>query len=440
MILLLLVFDLLRCANADTFSLVVPDGFISGQLGSSVVLPCTVSPALDCKSYEVSWYGPKDKDNLILVYKELQVQENTGDPLYRNRVSLIGDLEKGDLSLKLENFTLADRGEYVCYVKSSKWHKEASVFLSLPVVGSSPLLSLAEAGEQVNVTCASGGWAPNTTLTWRDKEGRELTNSVAHYRTEWISCSLGLSDQEMKEGRVLPLKPATVPGCRVVIILFVIGLLMLVLVTVVIFRIRGCIFPKRSQKDSPLTGPLEEEGVNLVVAITPQSSDSNLTLDCWFRERIHTGQYYWEVTGLTDVSHNTEIFKNHICPTFWYVGVTNQSAENRRPFPVTPQNGFWVLQYDKDKGYYVNDPSLTPVLSYTAYYPTYGDNPDHLSWFLLPTYTPSHQRVRPTTMGTLSRHGGKRLTDSSLQPSDSRHTDRKRQIAAQATTDLTHKH
>ena len=94
--------------------------------------------------------------------------------------------------------------------------------------------------------------------------------------------------------------------------------------------------------------------------IQVQSSDS--TLGCWFRERIHSGQYYWEVTGLTDVSHNTKTFKNYKCPTSWYVGVTNQSAERRRPVPVTPQNGYWVLQYDKDKGYYVNDPSLTPVL------------------------------------------------------------------------------
>ncbi|KAI4882594.1 hypothetical protein NFI96_027263 [Prochilodus magdalenae] len=282
MILLLLVFDLLSCANADTFSLVVPDGFISGQLGSSVILPCTVSPPLDCKTYEVRWYRSKDKNNPILLYKDLKVQENTGDPRYRNRVSLIGELGKGNVSLKLENFIQADKGEYVCYVESYKWYERASVFLNLPVVGSPPLLSLAEAGDKINVTCATGGWAPNTTLTWRDKEGRELRNSVDQYRTdsdrlvsvsswllvspsesEWISCSVGLSDQEMKEGRVLPLKPATVPGYTAVIILFVISLLMLVGMTVFIFR--GRIFPKRSQKESPST---EEEGVRLVGSVT----------------------------------------------------------------------------------------------------------------------------------------------------------------------------
>ncbi|KAI4885442.1 hypothetical protein NFI96_032387, partial [Prochilodus magdalenae] len=317
----------------------------------------------NCKSFEVHWYGPNNKDNLILLYKDLKVQENTGDPRYRNRVSLIGELEKGNVSLKLENFTLADRGEYVCYVESYKWYEKASVFLNILVVGSIPVLSVAEAGEHVNVTCASGGWSPNPTLTWRDKEGRELRSSVDHYRadseglvsvsswllvspseSEWISCSVGLSDQEMKEGRVLPLKPANKPdsGNEADSTLE-----------------PGRTSPKRSQKESPSTGPLEEEGVYLVVCIMPQSSDS--TLGCWFRERIHSGQYYWEVTGLTDVSLNTGLYKNYKCPTSWYVGVTNHSAERRRPVPVTPQNGYWVLQYDRDKGYYVNDPSLTPV-------------------------------------------------------------------------------
>ncbi|KAI4884638.1 hypothetical protein NFI96_027524, partial [Prochilodus magdalenae] len=442
--------------EADEFSLVVPDGVV-GQLGSSVVLPCAVSPSQNCKSFEVHWYGPNNKDKLILLYKDLKVQEDTGDPRYRNRVSLIGELGKGNVSLKLENLTLADRGEYVCYVESYKWYERASVFLNLPVLGSLPVLSVAEAGQQVNVTCASGGWSPNPTLIWRDKEGRELRNSVDHYRadseglvsvsswllvspseSEWIYCSVGLSDQEMKEGRVLPLKPdsgndllepseseAVQPDT--------------------VYGADGAVFlsagtettnegtpkdpgtpagtetanegtpkdpgtpvdPKTKEKATttnpgtpagtetadegtpnypgtpgtestnkgtpkdpatPVTPvllfPLYTDWKKMLprkVAITIQSSDS--TLGCWFRERIHSGQYYWEVSGLTDISLNTGLFKNiYKCPTSWYVGVTNQSAEQRRPVPVTPQNGYWVLQYDRDKGYYVNDPSLTPVL------------------------------------------------------------------------------
>ncbi|KAI4882265.1 hypothetical protein NFI96_030064, partial [Prochilodus magdalenae] len=103
--------------------------------------------------------------------------------------------------------------------------------------------------------------------------------------------------------------------------------------------------------------------LNIRIRLCIQLHSSHTTLGCWFRERIHSGQYYWEVKGLTDISLNTGIFKNtYKCPTSWYVGVTNQSAEQKSEVPVTPQNGYWALQYDKDKGYYVNDPSLTPVL------------------------------------------------------------------------------
>ncbi|KAI4887939.1 hypothetical protein NFI96_027093, partial [Prochilodus magdalenae] len=404
MILLLLVFDLLSCANGDTFSLVVPDGVISGQLGSSVVLPCTVSPALDCTSYEVGWYGPNDKENPILLYKDLKVQENTGDPRYRNRVSLTGEMGKGNVSLKLEKLTLADRGEYECYVNSDLWYDRASVLLNLSAVGSLPVLSFTEAGEQVNVTCASGGWLPNPTLTWRDKEGQEL-KSVNHYITdseglvsvsswllfspsesEWISCSVGLSDQEMKEGRVLPLKldSGVSPGYAVVIILLVISLLLLVVMAVFIFKIRGRIFPKHSQKKTASTafkpppssdgatqtsGPETanketntEENYNYMcifsVAIRPNPSDGKGVL---FKERMCSGRYFWIVKGLHRQT-KPSLKNTNICPSFWYVGVTNATVMREPNFPVTPQNGYWVLQNDRDKGYYVNDPSLTPVL------------------------------------------------------------------------------
>ncbi|KAL7841060.1 hypothetical protein SRHO_G00247510 [Serrasalmus rhombeus] len=276
MLLLLLMFDLLSCSNADTFSLVVPDGDTSGQLGSSVVLPCELSTSLDIRRYELHWHRPDKFDNPVLLYRDLKVQENIGDPQYRGRASLIGELQKGNASLRLENLTVADRGEYVCYVKSYIWYEEASVFLSLPVVGSPLLLSFAEAGQQVNVTCASGGWSPKPTLTWRDKQGRELTDSVNQEYTdseglvsvsswllfspsesEWISCSVGLSGQEMRESRVLPLKPVhhpatktdpptepgVSPGWKVATILLVISLLVLTVMTVFFLKFRADLSP-----------------------------------------------------------------------------------------------------------------------------------------------------------------------------------------------------
>ncbi|KAI4884739.1 hypothetical protein NFI96_025546 [Prochilodus magdalenae] len=176
-----MMFNINGCSAEGTFSLLVPDGFISARIGSSVVLPCELSTELDIKSYEVNWHRPDQLENPVLLYKNQMVQENAGDPQYRGRVSLIGELETGNASLKVENLTLADRGEYVCFVKSTEWYDRASVKLNITVVGSPPLLSLAESGEEVNVTCVSEGWSPNPTLIWRDKTGNQLRKTVDHY-------------------------------------------------------------------------------------------------------------------------------------------------------------------------------------------------------------------------------------------------------------------
>ncbi|XP_062372001.1 butyrophilin-like protein 1 [Sardina pilchardus] len=205
------------------FNLSVPHNSIPVQLGSSATLPCQISPPLNAVQYGVSWYRPDKTKTLVLRYENQQVQERSADPQYRGRASLIGDLEKGDVTLELENLTLADRGEYTCFVESDIWYERANV--SLIMRGSVPVLSYTEVRKtQLNVTCVSGGWSPQPTVTWRDRQGREINdNPVCEYTTdaeglvsvgswllvspsqsEWISCSVYLSDQEMTLGRVLP--------------------------------------------------------------------------------------------------------------------------------------------------------------------------------------------------------------------------------------------
>ncbi|XP_049328623.1 butyrophilin-like protein 2 [Astyanax mexicanus] len=277
MLVLLTILNLLTSSNAVTFFLVVPDGSVSGQLGSSVVLPCTLSPSQDCREFEIQWYRKKDRDNPVLLYKDLKVQENYGDPQYRGRVSLVGDLKKGNVSLKLENLTLADRGEYVCFVDRTKWYDQASVFITVPVVGSPPLQSLTEVGDQVNVTCESDGWSPKPTLTWRDRSGKELWNSPKYYTqdseglvsvrswlmfspsdSEWISCSVGLSDQEMKEGRVLILNSVSKTlqsGWKAAFLV----LLVIFVVVIIFLMIKGHVWrkpskPPQTDDEAPLFG------------------------------------------------------------------------------------------------------------------------------------------------------------------------------------------
>ncbi|KAL7841064.1 hypothetical protein SRHO_G00247550 [Serrasalmus rhombeus] len=451
------------CSVGGTFSLSVPDGFISAQIGSSVVLPCGLSTTLDIRSYEVRWHRPNKKDNPILLFKDLKVQENAGDPQYRGRASLIGELEKGNASLKLENLTVADRGEYVCFVKSTEWYERVSVILNIIVVGSPPLLSLAETEEEkVNVTCVSDGWSPNPTLIWRDKRGKELRNRADHNTdseglvsvsswllfsptaSEWISCSVGLSDQEVKEGRVLPLKsvyktdsvrdseptsePGVSPGWKAFIVLLVISLLVVAVMAIFIIpKIRGHILPKNPESASkeeqthlvdlsrpphpvsalreirrtdgatqtpvpekkdketttekrkeipdwekmlackvairpvaPTAHPLEIGKKKTRVTCTSDLNDKTAFIHVLCEERASSGRYYWEITVM--IERHAKIGRSYKRSSSWYVGVTSETAEKKRKVPLTPQNGYWVLHYERETGYYVNDPSQTPVL------------------------------------------------------------------------------
>ncbi|KAL2079144.1 hypothetical protein ACEWY4_024888 [Coilia grayii] len=154
------------------FNLTVPHGPVPAQQGSSVVLPCQLHPRLNAAPFHVHWYRSDDVETTVLLYEVQKIQEASADPQYRGRASLVGDLEKGDVSLKLENLTLADRGGYVCFVKSDVWYERASM-----------------------------------SVTMKDATGLVSVRSwllVSPSKSEWISCSVHLSDEEMRESRLLP--------------------------------------------------------------------------------------------------------------------------------------------------------------------------------------------------------------------------------------------
>ncbi|KAK3523366.1 hypothetical protein QTP86_029846, partial [Hemibagrus guttatus] len=178
---------------------------------------------MDAQPLEVRWHRPKRQNTPVLLYKNRQVQKSPVDVQYQGRVFLLGDLEKGDISLKLKNLTLADRGDYMCHVSRDNWYDKATVSLSVRAMGSTPLISIKEAGGgQVNISCKSHGWFPVPSIIWTDKDGRHLkhlstdkfTNNsegcvdvsswliVSPSESEWISCSMGLSDTERKDSRV----------------------------------------------------------------------------------------------------------------------------------------------------------------------------------------------------------------------------------------------
>ncbi|XP_052320479.1 butyrophilin subfamily 1 member A1-like isoform X48 [Oncorhynchus keta] len=457
----------------ETFTLTVPNGPTSTLSGSSVSLLCQVSPLFNVEPLEVRWYHSSNIHSPALLYKDHKIQETPVVPRYRGRVSLTGGMERGNVSLTLERVTLEDRGEYVCQVSSEQWYEKASVFLTVNVTGREPVLSVAEArgggGGQVNVTCSSEGWSPQPKLTWRNKDGAEIRNEQEVLNTsdpqglvsvsswllyacsysDWLACTVSLSEEAKREGRILPhiyTAPTAVPGVykEALIVTLILSLVIIcALCSVILCKRRGSMWSSsqksRNRSDQAELGqrpadqtelgkgPAETEHLikgaeNTVQTPTEQSAAGNdvhlegaentvqtpteqraageeLNLNDWHHvkifkvnilldeknahpairinkgkrahyvkekdtekpsrthlhvfseERFSSGQHYWEVKVKDGTTEKLS----------WYVGVARENVDKRPAVPLTPQNGFWILSYDKEQGFHVNTDPQPPI-------------------------------------------------------------------------------
>ncbi|XP_029605868.1 butyrophilin subfamily 3 member A1 isoform X2 [Salmo trutta] len=427
--------------HSAVFTLMVPHGQILTALNSSVSLACELSPLFNAEPLEVRWYRSGDFDKPALLYEDHKIQEAPVDPRYRGRVSLTGGLERGNVSVTLERVTLEDMGEYVCHVSNAQWYEKASVFLTVKVQGGTPVVSVAEArggGGQVNVTCSSEGWSPYPTLTWRNKEGREIRNGrevlntpdpqglvrisswllCSPSDTDWLSCTVSLSEEEKKESRILPKAPTEGHWSLGAFITTLVILLLFIFTVIGFFIwnkktgfIRVSTLKKMANgndKTESTESPEEETalagecGTQTAKETTTQKEcvpkewgevkrfKVDITLDpkpghpylqvspnrkkvysktskepnvstaphVLSEDKFSFGQIYWEV-----VVRNGGIFDSLLGDKqSWYVGVATDTATlTTGVVPLTPQNGFWVFTYEKEKGYCVSDDPQMPV-------------------------------------------------------------------------------
>ncbi|XP_027013862.2 butyrophilin subfamily 2 member A2-like [Tachysurus fulvidraco] len=169
----IITFLCLRCIKAsEPFVVNCSETVIMGKYGSSVVLPCWLTPKTDAETLEIRWYRPDQFKNPILFYQNHKVVADFQDN-YKNRSSFTlsspqsTGLKQGDVSLKLDNLALSDIGIFHCYVSGDKSYDSKTVTLSLTALGSLPLLSLEHHENSVNLSCTSSGWYPQPRLLWK---------------------------------------------------------------------------------------------------------------------------------------------------------------------------------------------------------------------------------------------------------------------------------
>uniref|UniRef100_A0A8B9LUR4 Ig-like domain-containing protein n=1 Tax=Astyanax mexicanus TaxID=7994 RepID=A0A8B9LUR4_ASTMX len=379
--------------STESFSVVVPETPVSGLFGGSVTLPCALSDNLDARKLEVRWYRPSMYSSPALLYLNEKLDLTSADLKYQGRVSLPGPLEKGEASLKLDDLRSSDIGTYMCHVSSDSIN--ANIILSFLAVGSSPILSMLDAGGgKVNVSCRSHGWLPKPTLTWRDREGSSLNPPNETHTSTKGSPALRLllrlslcyhNNEKSTERKRHVLILLTNHVCVVGITKFT-GLDRRGQKVwskpdkeekkMVINETSGLIKLYYNQSNIINYSSFSAVNINIDPAETPkffrtshggkdvryiqpkekhEEYHSKIFTLC--KEKFSSGQQYWELK-VNDKSNQKKIS--------WYVGVAAEEAERINGIRFTPERGFWVLCCEKEKGVYIRESSAPTPLSHIS--------------------------------------------------------------------------
>ncbi|KAK7167075.1 hypothetical protein R3I94_001467 [Phoxinus phoxinus] len=111
----LLLCCLIYCISHKGFT-VTYSQYTRVPLGSSVVLSCYSVKPLPVKHLKVEW-SRKDTKALVHLYKDGESRAEEQDETYKSRAHLFTDqIQHGNFSLRLDNVTAEDTGEYTCTV------------------------------------------------------------------------------------------------------------------------------------------------------------------------------------------------------------------------------------------------------------------------------------------------------------------------------------
>ncbi|XP_067303742.1 butyrophilin subfamily 1 member A1-like [Pseudorasbora parva] len=395
--------------TSESFSVVVPGDQIVAHVGSTVTLPCWISPPENAEALEIRWYRHDQFSNPVLFYQHGNIQD-LQEESFRNRSSLTlrsdlsGGLKDGDVSLRLENLTVQDEGSFHCYVSGGSAYGNQEMALKVTAVGSTPVLFPQPLDDgRMNISCRSSGWYPEPNITWMSDERKVLRpggtsgsrgademfsvhswTAVSRSDAQLVSCSMALKTGEFREGRLniqaIISSDSSDPWKALFFILLLCALLGLV--GLILYKYRHKLTGK-NQADEIVGDPnieeLRKHAVQITIDHERSHPDLMISKDCKvLRDRagyiptgegfpyelcasgaqtFTSGRHYWEV----------ELVVPHLPPKeHWMIGVMkhgNFSSRDRSAF--TPSNGFWFLCSDGPKGFHTNtDPpvklSLTP--------------------------------------------------------------------------------
>ncbi|XP_048039399.1 butyrophilin subfamily 1 member A1-like [Megalobrama amblycephala] len=394
--------------TSASFTVVVPRDQTVAHVGSTVTLPCWISPPENAEALEIRWYREVFA-NPVLFYKDGKIEKEQ-DESYRNRSSLTlrsdlsGGLKDGDVSLQLEKLTVQDEGSFHCYVSGEKAYGSGEVVLKVIALGSAPVLYPQPLDDgRVNISCKSSGWYPEPNVTWTSDERKALHPGggsrsrgkdqmfsvhswtvVSHSDAQLVSCSMSLKTGDLRESRInmqaFISSDSSDPWKALFFIILICALLGLV--GLILYKNRHKL-PGKKPADQIMRDvnieELRKHADQITIDREHLHPDLRVSGDCkrvrdsqdykptgegfpyelcaFGAQRFKSGRHYWEV----ELAQEDTPPKN-----YWLIGVAehgNFCLKDRSA--LTPSNGYWCLCSDGPNGFYTSSEkpdklSLTP--------------------------------------------------------------------------------
>ncbi|XP_052458874.1 butyrophilin subfamily 2 member A2-like [Carassius gibelio] len=312
-----------------SLTVVVPPDTIVAHVGSTVTLPCWISPPENAEALEIRWYRQDQFNNPVLLYNHGKIQDI--QECFRNRSSLTlrsdqsGGLKDGDVSLRLEKLTFQDEGLFHCYVSGEHSYNSKVVDLKITSPSdSSDSSGLWKALFLTFLICSLLGLFGLILYRYRHKRtGKKPTEEICEEETQERLLKAVVEDMNIEELRE--------------------------------HAVEITIDRERSHPDLRVSKDCKILRDNPEYEHTGEGFPFEL---CAFgAQRFTSGRHYWEVELAVPPSPPK---------IFWMIGVVKEgNLPTRDRSALTASAGFWFLCSDGPHGFHTNtDPpvklSLTP--------------------------------------------------------------------------------
>ncbi|KAL6471834.1 hypothetical protein MHYP_G00204840 [Metynnis hypsauchen] len=109
-----------------------PAALLVAEAGVDMVLPCSIQPNISAEDMTVEWFRLHLTDTVVHLYEAYEDKNEKQVESYRGRTALFKEeLQKGNISLKLSKVQPSDEGAYKCFVESSTWYDDVTLYVEV---------------------------------------------------------------------------------------------------------------------------------------------------------------------------------------------------------------------------------------------------------------------------------------------------------------------